>query len=44
MEITLVIIQEDLPKHLRDVGTEPNGVLTELIQDICQERIEIGYI
>ena len=39
MEITLVIMQEDLPKHLRDVGTEPNGVSTELTQDIRQERI-----
>ena len=42
MEIMLVIMQEDLPKHLRDVGTESNGVSTELIQDIRQERIEIG--
>ena len=42
MEITLVIVQEDLPKHLRDVGAEPNGVSTELMQDIRQERIEIG--
>ena len=42
MKIMLVIVQEDLPKHLRDVGAEPNGVSTELMQDIHQERIEIG--
>ncbi len=42
MPVLLLVMQDDLPKHLGDVHTKCNVVTSEMDEDIGQSRIQVG--